>query len=366
VTAPQTPAPKPEGLPRPPVIEVDISDIPVTRLDVDPAELRDGKPSAVPWVEFEGNPENGRARFLHVGARTMQMSTDGYVREIAVWPNGVVWFQDLGLRFGGWDGHVVKVEGFPAWYGRVLFAPTKAYAIRRGVVISVAAGDLTPKLERPVADLVGVERDDPSLRSSLSGLLAFDDPVLRASYMRDGKRTWAFYSVQRGLLPLSPKGYYLHSPASGLTIALFQGRAWAGYDSDGFRPLWSHSFVDGRRHLDGSPTVLSPSGRRILVSIGNSGRDFLIVDARTGKVARRVHAPTFSVQFEDDTHLLFPVYDGPPNPAFDASDTEPAPDELEWPNVLVRCSLAGFCERAAYVEAPQRSIHLGFAHLFPR
>ena len=63
--------------------------------------------------------------------------------------------------------------------------------------------------------------------------------------------------------------------------------------------------------------------------------------------------------FEDNAHVLFPAYDGPPNPLHDPGDEFAAPEELEWDNVLVRCSFTGNCERAARVDAPEKSIVLG-------
>ena len=65
---------------------------------------------------------------------------------------------------------------------------------------------------------------------------------------------------------------------------------------------------------------------------------------------------------EDDTHIGYSAYDGPPNPAFDPADPFPEPDELEWPYVLVRCSMSGTCERAARVDAPVQSIDMPNAY----
>lgn len=64
--------------------------------------------------------------------------------------------------------------------------------------------------------------------------------------------------------------------------------------------------------------------------------------------------------------MVLTAYDGPPNPFFDPDDPEPAPEALQWNNVLVRCSFDGECERAARVDAPERSVMLGGTHLVTR
>jgi len=321
----------------------------------------------VPWTEFEGNPETGKERFLHVGAKAFPITTDGYLREIAVWRTGVVWFENTGLRFLGWDGSVVKVKGVPAWYGRLVYGASKLYFVKGPVVMSLSADDLTPKREFHAADIAGLDRDDPTLRASVVGLLDVDDPVLRLSSKLGNKKFTSLYSAKQGLLPLSAQWRYLYSPSAGVIVGSdADRRIWAAYDSGNFRPLWTHSFVDAERHLRISERTLTPSGRHLVVSVGHSDTHVLILDVRTGRVEKRVRLPLFDVYFEDDTHFVYPTYDGPPNPFYDPRDTFPEPSELEWPNVLVRCSLEGACERAARVDAPEQSLLTGTTHLFPR
>jgi hypothetical protein len=338
----------------------------VTSFETDPAALHDGPPSQVPWAEFKGISEFGNLEFLHVGARRLHLGDFGYVREVAVWDAGVVWFGDYGLRFMGWDGRLVRVKKFPAWYDRVAFGPDTAYSVKQRVVLSFSARDLVRHEVVHAADVAGIERDDPSLRATLRGLLDGDDPVLRLSHMVDGTRRANFYSVRRGLLPLRPDWTYWHSPA-GVSVGIDPTRRLlAAYDSDDFQLLWTRTFQDGRRRLRFYEVAFTPSGRRMILRRDRRDSvDGVIVHASSGRPERLVRMPHFDFQFEDDNHFIYPAYDGPPNPFYDPRDPSPEVTELDWPNVLVRCSLGGGCERAARVDAPERSLTTGDqTHLF--
>ena len=357
---PSPPSASPVLVPRAPVTRIDISALPVTSFDADIAALPDGPPSVIPWAEFKGSSELGHLEVLHVGARRLPLGDFEFLREVAVWDTGMVWYGDYGLRFMGWDGRIVRVKNFPAWYERVAFGSNRAYTVKQRVVWSVSARDLVRHEVVHAADVAGIDRDDPSLRASLRGVLDGDDPVLRLSHKIDGTRRADFYSLRRGLLPLRPDWSYWHSP-TGVTVGIDPTRRiLAAYDSDDFRPLWTHTFRDGQRPLRFYDVEFTPGGRRLILR-RDRGRsvDAVIVHASSGRPARLVRMPHFDFQFEDDHHFVYPVYDGPPNPFYDPRDPFPEVSELDWPNVLVRCSLGGVCERVARVDAPERSLTIG-------
>jgi hypothetical protein len=110
-------------------------------------------------------------------------------------------------------------------------------------------------------------------------------------------------------------------------------------------------------------TRLGPN--RLMLTFGESGRRALVIQARSGQALQRLSLPSFEIQPEGGGHFVYPAYDGPPNPLLDPDDPFAAPSELDWPNVLVRCSLAGSCERVARVDPVDRSLLIGTTHLFP-
>jgi hypothetical protein len=342
---------------------VDLSELPRGTIDVQLSGLEQGPPSRVPWTEFEGNPEQGRERFLHVGARSMPLRRDGYLREIAVWPTGVIWYQDFGLRFLGWDGAMRKVRGVPAWFGLVGMGPTKLYFVKKGALASLSAPDLVPRTEMMIADLVQEEPQGAKLRASMIGLLGPEEPLIRVTYQQDSQRTTGLYSLQRGLLPLDTDWSYYPWPTSDVLLAQDRtGRRWAAYDRE-LRPLWTRTFRIGDRRPF-MEAIHTPTGNKIVFTFGRSGQQVIVVDADTGRVGKWIRVPSFDITFESDSAFVFPAYDGPPNPFFDPSDSFPEPSELTWPNLLVRCSLKGRCEQAARVPAPERSVHTGLSYLF--
>ena len=73
-----------------PAMPLDLSGRRRISLGVDVHALADGSPARVPWVEYDGNPEQGRARFLNVGARRVPLTGSGYLSQVAVWRTGVV------------------------------------------------------------------------------------------------------------------------------------------------------------------------------------------------------------------------------------------------------------------------------------
>jgi len=321
----------------------------------------------VPWTEFEGNPEVGREQFLHLGSRAFPIREAGYLREVAVWPTGVVWFEDFGLRYLGPDGKVVRVKGVPAWYGRLAFGPRNLFYVKRGVLWSVSAPGLIPRSQLDIAEVAEVDKDDPTLRGSIIGLLDADDPLFKLSHRTAGKRVARVASAKRGVLPLPPEWTYVPSPVGGIMLARDPRRhMWAAFDTADLRPLWTHTFGGSERRLSPVDATFTPSGRKVLVPIGRSDKEVLILDAATGKPERRVRLPSFDFTFETDSTVVYTAYDGPPNPLYDPRDPFPAPSELNWPNVIVRCSLDGGCERAARVDAPDRSLVTGQTHLFAR
>ena len=345
---------------------INFDDIPVTTFDVQLTDLESGTPTLVPWTEFEGNPEQGRERFLHLGSRAFPIREAGYLREVAVWPTGVVWFEDFGLRFLGPDGRVVRVKGVPAWYERLAFGPRNLFYVKGGVLWSVSAPDLVPRPQLDIAEVAEVDEDDPTPRGSIIGLLDADDPLFKVSYRAAGKRVAKVFSAQDGVLPLPPDWTYVPSPVGGILLARDPRRhMWAAFDSADLRPLWTHSFVSSETRLSPLDATFTPSGRKVLVPIGRSEKEVLILDATTGKPERRVRLPSPGFTFETDSTVVYTAYDGPPNPFFDPRDSFPEPSELTWPNVIVRCSLDRGCERAARVDAPDRSLVTGLTHLFP-
>jgi hypothetical protein len=347
------------------VTPVNIDGIPLTTFDVQLTDLETGGPTRVPWTEFEGNPEQGKERFLHVGARAFPIREAGYLREVAVWRTGVVWFEDFGLRFLGPDGKVVRVKGVPAWYGRLTFGPRNLYFVKRGALWSVSAPDLIPRSRLEVAELTGVD-EVTAQRSSIIGLLDPNNPLFKVTYRAAGNRVANVYSAKRGDLPLPPEWTYVPSPVGGILLARPpRQQVWAAFDSTDLSPLWTHSFVGSESRLSPLDATFTPSGRKVLVPLGRSEKEVLILDAATGKSERRVRLPSNDFNFETDSTVVYTAYDGPPNPFFDPRDTFPEPSELNWPNVIVRCSLDGDCERAARVDAPERSLVTGPTHLFP-
>lgn len=368
-TRPNAPDPAPPlELVRPArVTTIDLDAVPVTTFTVDLAAINDGPPTRVPWGEYQGPSEYGVVEFLHVGARRFPLHDDPYLREVALWPSGPVWYSDYGLRFMRRDGTLIRIRNFPAGYGRIAFAPTKAYAVRDGMLVSISADDLTPRPETNLRDLAGLERNDPTVRASVAGLLQGDDPVLRISAGERRTRKASLYSVRRGILPLRPEWDYLHSPM-GVTVGTDpERRVLAAFSSDSFRPLWTYRFRAGDKRRRIEEVAFTPSGRRLILEwLHQHGNDALVLRPRTGRPERVLRLPHYQVQFEDDSHFIYAAYDGVPNPAFDPNDPEPSVSDLDWPNVLVRCSLRAVCERVARVDPPERSLRFGPTHLFDR
>ena len=314
----------------------------------------------MPWTEFAGNPENGSELRLHVGNRVIPIKTDGHLGEIAVWRSGVVWFEDNHLRFADWAGKVTRIKGVPAGYGRLAFGPESVYFVRRHAIWSWSTGKPTPEVEYRVADLAGAE--PPIIRASLRGLLGPNDPVVRVTRRVDGEKVSQLYSAARGVVPL-PAGWW-YSPGPTQVRTNHTGRVWSGYDSRTYRPLWSRTYIDAR----GRPitALATPLGRnRLLLRFGETDQKALVVDARNGEVLQRLALPSHELELEGPDHFVYPAYDGQPNPLLDPGDPFAAPWEMDWPNVLVRCSLRGSCERVARIEPATRSLVIGTTHLFP-
>jgi len=285
-----------------------------------------------------------------------------------VWPNGVVWFEDYGLRFMNNQGDVGRVKGVPAWYGRLAYGPDSLYFIKKGVLMSIAAYDLTPRTETSLAAIAGLDHGQ-QVRGSILGLLGPDDPLLRITYRSDDGKVTRLHSIKRGPMPLPAEWTYVTSPVGRFLLALDnKHRTLAALRSADLRPLWTRRFYDGTRPITLDPPRFTPSGRKVVLQTGSDrhGVAITILDAATGRVDNRLRLPSFNVVFEDDSHFVYEAYDGPPNPHFDPRDTFPEVVELDWPNLLIRCSLRRECELAARVDPPEQALKTGTTFLFPR
>jgi len=368
--APSDAVPVVHGPPLPHVLDVDR--VRNVRLPMDPAVLPPGPPTRVPWTEFDGPSELGEVLRMHVGPRSYPLRESGYLREVAVWPTGVVWFQDYGLRFLNRDtGKVTRVRGVPAWYGRLTFTPDRAFWVKDGWVWSLSAQGLTPRTEARLTEVAGIEDASILVRGRVLGVLAGGEVMVEVTQGQGRSRSSAVYASDGRALPLPPSWDYVTSERSRVAVVSKPGRSvLAAYDTRTFEPLWSRSVQAGGRRLRVVVGPLSPSGRRMLVPGVRGGA--LVIETRTGKpVARATLAPSSSamqgeMHLDDDTHVVYSAYDGPPNPGFDPTDTEPEVVELDWPNVLARCALSGACERVASVPAPERSLMTGATYLFDR
>jgi hypothetical protein len=347
-------APPPVAQPPRPV-RTDIGRLPLTTIDVDLDKLPVGPPTLLPWAEFAGNPEEGRELFLHVGTRRVPITRGGYLRQVVVWRTDVVWSGGGPFHVADSEGSVTTIRGVPVY--RTVFGPDVAYFVRDQVLHSWSSGDGAPAPEMEVAELAGSGPAAPIIRSSVAGILGRDDPVIRITRLMDGAtRVTHLYSPGRGAIPL-PAWWQL---TPGPTQVGFDraGRVWSGYDSRTYLPLWSRIYTDGRRTL--APSLIERlSPRLLLVAVRDLGREAVVIEARTGAILRRLLLPTWDVHSEDPGHFVYEEYDGPPNPLFDPRDAFPEPSELTWPNVLVRCSFHGRCERAARVQPVERSLMLG-------
>jgi len=357
---------------------IDISDFPLTRFDVDLAELEPGGPTPVPWTEFEQYQAQHTALLLHVGARAFP--TNGYPHEVGVWPTGVVWFTERGVWFRGWDGEVVKVKAAPPFALDLTFGPRNLYYVKRRALMSLSARHLTPRTELDAAEAAGLPDDSPRGSVSIVGLLDAEDPMVKVSYWRKGVRSrldpppvgasvtgrtieW-LYSAGRGVLPLRPEWTYVPSPVSGILLASDPSHTWwAAFDSEGMRPLWTHEFVDRDGYLLPPQAVFTPSGRKVILWTGPR-HQVIVLDAATGNVEQRIWLP-YDSTFDSDSTFVYTAYDGPPNPAYDPNNPYQDPSDIEWPNVIVRCSLEGNCEQAARVDPPRRSLRMSSTVLFP-
>jgi hypothetical protein len=90
------------------------------------------------------------------------------------------------------------------------------------------------------------------------------------------------------------------------------------------------------------PVKSTPSGRRLVIEAPDLGKDndvqLLLLENRTGRLVAHLaaqHEAASFVTFEDDNHLVFPDYDGPPNPLLDPNDLFATAEEVDWPNLLV-------------------------------
>ena len=271
------------------------------------------------------------------------------------------------MRF---DGSSVRLRRFPQLWS-LWFAPGQvAWEEETGPDLKIKAYMATDQDPRPrrmeLLELADLGAGASRAKASLAGFLDRSDLLVRISHVSKGKRRAAYYSTLRGRVPL-PSWLSVNavSPLSHLLVARahapFVRRVGAisVYDTRSFRPLWTRSFTSRGRAVPVAEVRLTPSGRRVVVALDDQWRDVLILDSRSGRLRARLKFPTVLADFEDDKHVIYPAYDGPPNPLYNPADEFAAPEELEWENMLVRCSFSGNCERAARVDAPEKSIHLG-------
>ena len=342
---------------------VDLRKVPTTVIAPDVSNLRLHGATPVPWTDFLENPENGQPLALNSGTHTMPIQRSAYLRESAVWDTGIIWYADSGLEFMRWDGQQTRIKGGRGWYGQDAFSSGKAYFVRHGDLMSVAEHDLTVRLEADLEDLAGPAAGEGS-RVALAGLIADDDPVVRVTSTHDGGRVSHLYSLQRGYVPLPDRWSY-----TGGSVAVgadSTGKAWSAYDTNTYQPLWSRVFAYGKAPVRLYMIDQIPGGRYVALETEDQ-RSVYIVAARTGRV---VHGLKFGKEyydreFEDAHHVVFLAHDGPRNPFEDPADPEPAPEQMTWPNVLVRCSVRGRCEKVAQVEPNRHAIHIGDTHLYP-
>ncbi len=337
--------------------------MPTTVIAPDVSRLRLHGTTSIPWTDFLGNPENGRPRTLNSDLHAMPIQRSAYLRESAVWDTGIIWHSDTGLQFMRWDGQQTRIEGGKGWYGEDAFSSDKVCFVRRGDLMSVAEHDLTGRLEAEGEGMAGPVAGEAS-RVALAGLIARDDPVIRVTSTHDGERVSHLYSLHRGYVPLPDRWSYT---GSSVAVGADSSRKmWSAYDTNTYEPLWSRVFTHGKKPVRLSMNNQIPGGGYVALETDNL-RSVYVVEARTGRVIHRLKFGKEYVgwEFEDSHHVVFLAHDGPRNPLEDPADIEPAPEEVTWPNVLVRCSVRGRCEKVAQVEANTHAIHIGDTHLFP-
>jgi hypothetical protein len=266
------------------------------------------------------------------------------------------------------QGTVSRVAGVPAWYGRLAYGPESLYFIKHRVLMSLSAHDLAPRTEASLPEIAGPDAKGETAKGSVVGLLGPDDPLLRITYQDDdGNRVVRLHSLRHGPLPLSVEWTYVASPVARVLLAVDdKHRTLAAFSSTDLRPLWTHTFYEGRRPLTFEPPGFTPTGRKVVLPINSDGSHVVVLDAMTGQVQNRLRLPSSAVTFEDDSHFVYEAYDGPPNPGYDPQDPFPEVGEVDWPNLLIRCSLQNACELAARVDPSGQSLKTGDTFLFAR
>ena len=354
-------------LPLPAAVRAEVDDVAWTVLP----DAHAGPPTAttsVPWVDFRGAPDYGTSVSMSSGQHTVPLraatgSPDfPYLRVSAVWASGVVWSNGLGLYFTSWDGETTRIPAAKAGE-RAAFTADKVFFVNRDDLLSVTDGDLTARVEASAAELAGVDADRIA-QATMAGVLPDNEPVVRVTYTDDaGQQVRGLYSLAHGYVPLPVAWTYTGGDvAVGYDV---QADAWGAYDARTYQPLWSHVFVDGKRRLNLAMMAPIPGGGVVGLS-ANSALNTLLVEARTGKVVRLIKSPATWPIFEDDHHVVYEVYEGPPNPNADPGDAQPEVTEVTYPNVLIRCSLSNECEKVAEVEPLEHSLMTGItSYLFP-
>ncbi|QZY28406.1 hypothetical protein [Nocardioides coralli] len=112
------------------------------------------------------------------------------------------------------------------------------------------------------------------------------------------------------------------------------------YVADDPFPRWTRCYTADGRPADLGPLMMT-SNRRWLVALDGSTSDVLVIDARTGKPARRLRFPDRPQQVvpEGDSHVLVVLTREGRRDAW----------AQQW---IVRCTITGRCERATSTRRP--------------
>ena len=234
---------------------LELSDVPLLRVDPDVSALAEGPPARLPWFEYLGNPEFGRT-IAHWRDTEFAVRTHVYPRRLLWWGGGLAGIAGV---------HTVDMWVTIDLDGGVTWVPRTREAIRETVAFgsdriawthparSPQTGPVVEVLQRGSA-----EPQPVALPSWLDADHAAQ--VAPAFFRRNGElvvRVVGSVPAPSGFLLSTLTGEILPLPAakpvvsgSASEVVLVEGRRrgdiWA-YDVETFAPLWSRSFTQGGR-----------------------------------------------------------------------------------------------------------------------